>query len=95
MAELSPEDLKRHRAWQEAERNRPCPYCGGKTSLAHWRFERGKSPLGQIPAAWLHTCGRCHFSAYLTGDRERDLQAKNAFGPTPPAGAPEGWDRDL
>lgn len=95
MPELREAQLERHRASIEAERNRPCPYCGGKTIFAHFRFEKGKSPFGNVPASWLHTCGSCRFSAYLTGDRKRDLQAKNAFGPTPPAGAPEGWDRDL
>ncbi|WP_190325657.1 hypothetical protein [Salipiger aestuarii] len=68
----------RREAWKaskEEERNRRCPHCGGETAFAHWLFNKGHWP----PGAWLHTCKRCKFSAYLTGDREKDLKAQDFF----------------
>lgn len=68
--------LARHRAHREEERNRLCPRCGGKTSFFHIMFDTRKFP--HLPhSAWVHTCNPCNFMGYLTGDRERDLKARN------------------
>jgi hypothetical protein len=78
LSEPSPEALARLRASQEEERNRRCPHCGGETAFAHFLFKKGHMP----PAAWLHTCKNCGFSAYLTGDKAHDLKARHFFEPS-------------
>ncbi|WP_204247982.1 hypothetical protein [Cereibacter sphaeroides] len=76
MAEPSAEHLARWKASKEEERNRRCPHCGGKTSFIHVMFDRKKRP-DLLPSMWVHVCGKCSFMAYLTGDREIDVQARN------------------
>lgn len=39
-------------------------------------FDRKKRP-DLLPSMWVHVCGKCSFMAYLTGDREIDVQARN------------------
>ena len=83
MPEPSPEVRARFRTLLEEERSRRCPHCGGETIFVHHLFRNGHLPFNSLPAAWLHTCKSCGFTTYLTGDRERDLKARNVFGPDP------------
>lgn len=54
----------------------PCPFCGKLLNRAHFMFDTKIRP-DLLPSMWLYTCGDCQFMGSLTGDRERDLKARN------------------
>jgi|TARA_B100001146_G_C16000780_1_gene356590 hypothetical protein len=64
--------LARHRA----KLNALCPRCGAKTGRTHVTFDRGQHP--EMPfRLWLNTCTKCGFEGELTGDPEKDKDAKD------------------
>lgn len=60
------------------EKTRPCPWCDKVLPRIHIMFDVKNYP--DLPySKWVYICGDCHFMGYLTGDKSRDLHARNLY----------------